>query len=447
MTDQHNRNIHSKKHTTQSLYENGQWRTGENRGCRRICSTHDAILCSISDNIIEKLDIQATKNLPTYGPSIYGIPQTTSEGLCVNCHCKTMVNQNDDQSKPTNTLSSMQWWCKKHPRPVNNRISSNSTELDSPKSLQHNYSVGVVVAAEEHHLLPFFDIPVLKQRICRATISHGDFIFTVNGRIVLLVERKTKHDLLSSVRSGHFQRQRHRMMELTKNKTLNIKPHQIVLLVEDCVDKSKTINVEDEKCIHTVIHNLEIVEGFRVFQTSSLVGTFLYIIRRMYALGEHGPPIPLHTSVRTNDDGLGLGSNDIGRVHDVLPPVATPSPFRLAKTGFIPPGHMLTTLIGTARHSSFYRGLGVRAKHSSVCDLIHTLDEFRTVQEKINYLTNISYRSETAIRKSRKSTGNIDERTDSTCRKRLHGEAFKNTTLGKRTATSIIASLGYEENT
>lgn len=95
------------------------------------------------------------------------------------------------------------------------------------------------------------------------TLSIGDIIVkTEEDREVLIVERKTFQDLLSSIKDGRYEEQSYRLLHSS-----DMPPHNIVYLIEGMMSQ---IDARQRKLIYSTITSLNVFKGFSVLRSSSV---------------------------------------------------------------------------------------------------------------------------------------------------------------------------------
>lgn len=108
-------------------------------------------------------------------------------------------------------------------------------------------------------------------------LALGDFIFTYDDKLVVIIERKTIADLASSIKKGRYREQKFRLLS-------NYPKEKIIYLIEGDLSG----NLENElyglktKTYYTTITNLILRDQIGVYQTTNLVNTihFLENLRR-----------------------------------------------------------------------------------------------------------------------------------------------------------------------
>jgi ERCC4-type nuclease len=96
----------------------------------------------------------------------------------------------------------------------------------------------------------------------------GDAVIEKDGQEVVIVERKTVADLVSSICDGRYQEQSFRLLEST------LPPHRIVYLIEGSLDSPQSIN---KKAILSSMMSLWFSKGFSVVQTESIEETVTFL--------------------------------------------------------------------------------------------------------------------------------------------------------------------------
>jgi hypothetical protein len=268
----------------------------------------------------------------------------------------------------------------------------------------------IVVAHEEHHILPLcgLELPF----VVRGTLSHGDFVILHRGKIVFIAERKSTSDFVSSIRSGHWSRQKKKLKELPLGST------QKCLIREIETNEQTTMDEQTLGMINTSEHKISLFDNISVVFTKGLLGTILYVFNRLRLLVQRD-----RESEKT-------------RVTDELGPVKVPTAFKIQKSKIFPPGQFLSSVIGHCRSSSFNRGLGVLKAHTSLVDLIHHLDGCPAWADRVEYIKTLPYPASTKSKSVSVKTCDVSEGGAAKKRK---------TTIGHSVSCSVLTSLGYKE--
>jgi ERCC4-type nuclease len=104
---------------------------------------------------------------------------------------------------------------------------------------------------------------VFKLVLAQRELPIGDILFqTDDEQDVLLIERKTFADLLSSIKDGRYEEQSHRLLN-----TSELPPHSIIYLLEGMF--SQVYNPKDKQMIYSAMTTLNYFKGFSVYRVSS----------------------------------------------------------------------------------------------------------------------------------------------------------------------------------
>lgn len=109
-------------------------------------------------------------------------------------------------------------------------------------------------------------------QISKEVLPLGDIIIASDsGSPVVLFERKTLSDLLSSIKDGRYEEQSYRLQH-----SLTIRPHNIVYIVEGMY--SQLSKPADKKIILSAMTSLLLFKGFSVLRTASVQDTAELIV-------------------------------------------------------------------------------------------------------------------------------------------------------------------------
>ena len=111
-----------------------------------------------------------------------------------------------------------------------------------------------------------------KITIIQQDLPIGDMIIQKDDETTLLIiERKSFSDLLSSIKDGRYEEQSHRLLN-----TSELPPHSIVYLIEGMFSNLK--NPKDKNLIFSCITSLNFFKGFSIMRTSTIYETAEWLI-------------------------------------------------------------------------------------------------------------------------------------------------------------------------
>ena len=132
------------------------------------------------------------------------------------------------------------------------------------------------------HLILF--VPIFKQiKIATENLHLGDFIISDEKEDIIIIERKTISDLLSSIKDGRYTEQSYRL------NGLNHHNHNIIYLIEGDVNKVnrfKSDTKTEKLTAYSAMFSLNYFKGFSVFRTFTMEETALMICNMAYKLGK-----------------------------------------------------------------------------------------------------------------------------------------------------------------
>ena len=132
-----------------------------------------------------------------------------------------------------------------------------------------------VIDTREHKIKEYFlNHPKSKIKKCIQvkSLDIGDIVFQYQGKIILLIERKTMEDLGSSIRDGRHKEQKFRIMNS------NIPLPNIIFLVEGKLKDLDFGNIK-KNTLQGAIHNTMFRDGIKVYRTVDVEETCFFIER------------------------------------------------------------------------------------------------------------------------------------------------------------------------
>ena len=143
-------------------------------------------------------------------------------------------------------------------------------------------------------------IPAFRNlKVISENLPLGDIIITDNNEDILIIERKSVADLLSSIKDGRYEEQSYR---LNGNKLHN---HNVVYLVEGDINKLNMNTFKDVKIekltFYSAIFSLNYYKGFSVIRSFSIDESALFICNST---------VKLMKGLTTNRKGFYCNSNN-----------------------------------------------------------------------------------------------------------------------------------------
>lgn len=104
---------------------------------------------------------------------------------------------------------------------------------------------------------------IFKLVLVQQELKIGDILIqTPDENDILLIERKSFADLLSSIKDGRYEEQSHRLLN-----TSELPPHSIIYLLEGMF--SQVYNPRDKQVIYSAMTTMNYFKGFSVYRVSS----------------------------------------------------------------------------------------------------------------------------------------------------------------------------------
>lgn len=138
----------------------------------------------------------------------------------------------------------------------------------------------------EHELLSIINLliasnPKFKEiQIKTENLALGDIIISDNDKDLLIIERKSICDLISSIKDGRYEEQSYRLDGLSHHK------HNIIYLIEGDINKINKFqdNNVDKMTVYSAIFSLNYYKGFSVLRTLSIDETALFICNSIHKM-------------------------------------------------------------------------------------------------------------------------------------------------------------------
>ena len=155
-------------------------------------------------------------------------------------------------------------------------------------------------------------IELLKVRVKNIEFGNldiGDFIIkTDNDETIMIFERKSLNDLLSSIKDGRYTEQSFRLSQSPLDN------HSIYYVIEGNISEFITKNNETtRKMLFSSMLSLSYVKGFSLLRASGWLETAEFIIRFMEKLGDGKTPLKIQ-----NEDSKNAFSENAWQYTDVI---------------------------------------------------------------------------------------------------------------------------------
>jgi ERCC4-type nuclease len=109
-------------------------------------------------------------------------------------------------------------------------------------------------------------------QLSKEVLPLGDiYVKTDEEKDVLIIERKTIADLLSSIKDGRYEEQSYRLLHSS-----GFPPHSILYIIEGSITQLRTLT--ERKIVYSAITSLNYFKGCSVHRTSSVSETAEFII-------------------------------------------------------------------------------------------------------------------------------------------------------------------------
>lgn len=109
-------------------------------------------------------------------------------------------------------------------------------------------------------------------KLSKEVLPLGDvYVKTDEDKDVLIIERKTINDLLSSIKDGRYEEQSYRLIHSS-----GFPPHSVIYIIEGSINQTRTLL--EKKIIYSAMTSLNFYKGFSVIRTTSIRETAEYIV-------------------------------------------------------------------------------------------------------------------------------------------------------------------------
>jgi ERCC4-type nuclease len=172
----------------------------------------------------------------------------------------------------------------------------------------------IIVDTREHDLYEKLDSIIhfeghsTSLQLMKKVLDLGDILIqTDDEKDVMLIERKTLGDLLSSIKDGRYKEQSYRLIHSS-----GFPPQAVVYMIEGMMSQLRT--VIDKKTVYSAMGSLNYFKGFSVFRTCSLyesAETIVWMSQKIERDLQQGTiPFYLHRprEIQTSETTINSGS-------------------------------------------------------------------------------------------------------------------------------------------
>jgi ERCC4-type nuclease len=206
--------------------------------------------------------------------------------------------------------------------------------------------------------------PNLSKRV----LPLGDVLIAKDDdTILLMIERKTLSDLLSSIKDGRYEEQSYRLLHSS-----GVSPHNVVYIIEGILSQLRT--PQEKKMVYSTIASLQVFKGFSVIRTSSVQETAELILAMSDKIGrdmERGKQ-PWTSSTKSSTE------------ENVVPEYC--SVVKKVKKENITPENIGEIMLCQIPSVSSVSAIAIMQKYKTLAQLIHALEEDPTSLDGITYI-------------------------------------------------------------
>ena len=205
----------------------------------------------------------------------------------------------------------------------------------------------------------------IKLVLSKCVLPLGDIsIRTDNDEEIILLERKSLQDLLSSIKDGRYAEQSHRLQHST-----GIHSHNIVYIIEGIMSQCSN---KERKMIYSAMTTLSLFKGFSVIRTSGVQETADWILAmadKMNRELEKGKPLRfLRPSLNSNPDTTEDTDSNVDRV---IPEYC--SVVKKVKKDNLTPENMGQMILCQIPSISSVSAIAIMEKYKSISQLMREL--------------------------------------------------------------------------
>ena len=111
-------------------------------------------------------------------------------------------------------------------------------------------------------------------------LTLGDIHFVQDDKEILIIERKSLQDLVSSIKDGRYEEQSYRLIHAS-----GLFRHHIVYIVEGLFSQLRHPIAREKKMVYSAMTMLQVFKGFNLVRTNSVIDTAEWILYTADKLG------------------------------------------------------------------------------------------------------------------------------------------------------------------
>lgn len=153
-----------------------------------------------------------------------------------------------------------------------------------------------------------FTPPFKKIEVTSENLPIGDILIKDDSdNDLLIIERKTIPDLLSSIKDGRYEEQSYRL------NGMNHQNHNIMYLIEGDTNNKKYFQKVDKMIFYSALLSLNYYKGFSVIKTQNLTETAIFICNSLIKIQKNNglkkQPFYLNNIAKNNDTNVNKNTN------------------------------------------------------------------------------------------------------------------------------------------
>jgi len=219
---------------------------------------------------------------------------------------------------------------------------------------------------EPRGLLELLNVRV--DNMITGNLDLGDFIIKDDKEnIMMIFERKTIADLISSIKDGRYKEQSFRLSQLPLNN------HHIFYVIEgNLLDYTLKNNETTKKMLYSAMFSLSYKKGFSLLHANGWLDTAEYIIRFMGKCG--GDPQTPQATLTTEISPLPVGVEGVKSKTDLSPSPSYSSILKPTKKSNITKDNIGEIMLAQIPGVSINAAQSLMIKYKTIKNLIDTLE-------------------------------------------------------------------------
>ena len=206
----------------------------------------------------------------------------------------------------------------------------------------------------------------------------GDVIINDGNEDLVIIERKSVNDLLSSIKDGRYEEQSYRLNGLNHNN------HNIIYLIEgDIHSHANKYNIENKTTFYSAMFSLNYYKGFSVMRSFTLDETATMVCNMAYKINKNVAKLPYYSNNNNNNNNN--NNSDTNTLEEPSNEKNYVNVVKKIKKDNITPDNIGELMLCQIPGISSKSALAIMDKYKSISNLIKELELNNETMKDLSY--------------------------------------------------------------